>query len=108
MILSILFNGVLLLLNFWSVAIHEFFAYSKLDMSDIKNCTDVRVRIDNQKQKTIKRFIVPLLIKQIAFTATKVNLVNHIEVQKKRFSYNKDKKDFTVIPYPVGETIQFY
>ena len=34
--------------------------------------------------------------------------MNHIEVQKKRFSYNKDKKNFTVIPYPVGETIQFY
>jgi hypothetical protein len=63
MILSIVFNGVLLLLNFWSVSIHEFFAYNTLDMADIKNCTDVRVRIDNQKQKTIKRFIVPLLIK---------------------------------------------
>ena len=33
LILAIAFNGVLLLLNFWSVAAHEFFAYRILDKS---------------------------------------------------------------------------
>jgi hypothetical protein len=33
LILSIAFNGVLLLSNFWSVAAHEFFAYRILDSS---------------------------------------------------------------------------
>jgi hypothetical protein len=30
LILAVGFNGVLLLLNFWSVAAHEFYAYSSL------------------------------------------------------------------------------
>jgi len=47
MILSIIFNGVLLLLNFWSVDIHKKFAYFTLDMSRIDICTDVAVKIDN-------------------------------------------------------------
>ena len=47
MILSIVFNGVLLLLNFWSIPIHEFFAYSTLEAARIDICTDVRVKIDN-------------------------------------------------------------
>lgn len=49
-----------------------------------------------------------MLVKLLTMQPGKVNKVNHIEVMKKRFSYNKEKKNFTVIPYPVNETIQFY
>ena len=35
LVLGIIFNGVLLLLNHWSVSAHETFAYMKLDDSQI-------------------------------------------------------------------------
>ena len=49
LVLGILFNGVLLLLNHWSVTAHETFAYQKLTDKDVDLCTHVRVRIDNKK-----------------------------------------------------------
>ena len=47
LVLAITFNGVLLLSNFWSVAIHEFFAYYQVDGTDIDTCTNVRVTLHN-------------------------------------------------------------
>ena len=61
LVLAIIFNGVLLLSNFWSVEANEFFAYAKLTDSDIERCTHVKVRINNKKQNVVKRYIVPLL-----------------------------------------------
>ena len=49
LVLGILFNGVLLLSNFWSVDANEFFAYAKLQNNQIEQCTHVKVRIDNRK-----------------------------------------------------------
>ena len=49
LVLGILFNGVLLLSNFWSVVCHEFFAYRSLADDQIESCTHVRVKIDNKK-----------------------------------------------------------
>ena len=49
LVLGIIFNGVLLLLNHWSVSAHESFAYMKLANSDIENCSHVRCRINNKK-----------------------------------------------------------
>lgn len=65
LVLGIMFNGVLLLSNFWSVDAHEFFAYAKLQSNQIESCTHVKVRIHNKKQNVIKRYIVPLMTKSI-------------------------------------------
>ena len=61
LVLGIMFNGVLLLSNFWSVDANEFFAYANLKNDQIERCTHVKVRIDNRKQNVIKRYIVPLI-----------------------------------------------
>ena len=95
LILAVAFNGVLLLSNFWSVKAHEFFAYSALDPSCIEQCTQVKVTVNNQKQNSIKHFILPLLTKAIEIAPGKVSKANHVEVQKKRFNYSKEKKTFT-------------
>jgi hypothetical protein len=108
LILAIAFNGVLLLSNFWSVAAHEFFAYRVLDSSQIEQCTSVRTTVTNHKQKTTKRFIVPLLTKALETSPGKVNKANQVEVQKKRFSFSKDRKTFSQIPYPVSQSIESY
>jgi cation-transporting ATPase 13A1 len=107
LVLSIVFNGVLLLSNFWSVDAHEFFAYAKLKDGDIENCTHVKVKIDNKKQNVIKRYIVPLLHKKMELGG-KVNKATQIEIMKKTFIFKKDKKTFSPIPYPVTETIEHY
>ena len=72
LILAIAFNGVLLLSNFWSVKAHEFFAYKILKDSQIDLCTNVRTTITNHKQKTTKRFIIPLLTKALETSPGKV------------------------------------
>jgi len=47
LVLAITFNGVLLLSNSWSVNIHEFFGFSKVDPTKIDDCTHVRVTVTN-------------------------------------------------------------
>jgi hypothetical protein len=47
LILAITFNGVLLLLNFWSVNIHELFGFVQVDAAKIEECTHVRVTMTN-------------------------------------------------------------
>jgi magnesium-transporting ATPase (P-type) len=54
LILAVGFNGVLLLLNFWSVAAHEFYAYGSLPDKAIEQCTHVKAKVDNKKQNTTK------------------------------------------------------
>lgn len=54
LILAIGFNGVLLLLNYWSVAVHEFYAYQRLSNSQIELCTHIKARVINKKQNTTK------------------------------------------------------
>jgi hypothetical protein len=49
LILAIAFNGVLLLLNFWSVAAHEFFAYRTIGPNMIDKCSHVKAIVNNKK-----------------------------------------------------------
>jgi hypothetical protein len=107
-ILSIAVNGVFVLCNFWSVNWNEFCAYAQLADDQIEKCTHVRVNVDNRKQNTIKRFIVPLIVRSVILENQAVNKANQIEIQKKKFIYNKGKKTFTVIPYPIDESIGYY
>ena len=107
-IMSIAVNGVFVLANFWSVGWNNFCAYGKVSDDRIDQCTHVKVVVDNRKQNTIKRFIVPLLVKSVILASGKVNKANQIEIQKKKFIYSKDRKTFTVIPYPIDETIGYY
>ena len=60
LILAIFVNGVLLLLNHWSVQAHQFYAYTVLPDAAIERCTHVKAKIFNPKQNTRKQFIVPL------------------------------------------------
>jgi cation-transporting ATPase 13A1 len=38
----------------------------------------------------------------------KINKSNQVELQKKKFIYNQERKSFSQIPYVVKETIEFY
>lgn len=62
LILAIFVNGVLLLLNHWSVPVHQFYAYSIIGNDKIETCTHVKAKITNQKQNTMKSFITPIII----------------------------------------------
>lgn len=79
-ILSIAVNGVLILANYWSVKWNEYCAFSLVADDQIEQCTHVRVKVDNKKQNTIKRFIVPLLTKSVIIASGKVNKANQIEI----------------------------
>lgn len=108
LILTILVNGIILLLNHWSVACHEFFAYNNLKAYQIEKCSHVKVIVDNRKQNVIKRHIVPIIIHQVELVPGKVSIAYQVEVQKKRFSYSLERKTFSQIPYPISDTIEFY
>jgi len=108
LVMTVLLNGVLLLANFWSVAYHEAIAYKNLQGHQIEKCSHVRVRVDNKKQNVVKRFIVPIQVKTLQMGPGNVIVAHQIEVQKKKFSYSKEKKTFSQIPYPVDDTIEFY
>lgn len=49
LILATALNGVLLLLNFWSVAAHEFYAYSHLKPGQIEQTSHVKAVVVNKK-----------------------------------------------------------
>lgn len=108
LILAVALNGVLLLLNFWSVAAHEFYAYSALASNQIEKCTHVKAKVVNKKQNTVKQFIVPLIVQSVQLAPGKINKSNQVELQKKKFIFSQDKKTFTQIPYPVKDTIELY
>ena len=48
------------------------------------------------------------MFKSIEFQKGKVSKATQIEVLKKKFIFNKDKKTFTQLPYPVSDTIEYY
>lgn len=108
LILAVGFNGVLLLTNYWSVAAHQFYAYQKLNNSQIELCTHVKAVVCNKKQNTTKMFIVPLIVQSVQLVPGKINKSNQVELQKKKFIFSTDKKMFQSIPYPIKDTISFY
>ena len=65
LILVTLANSVLLLCNHWSVNYHETICYKQLKGEEISKCTHVKVRIENRKQNSVKRFIVPIIERPI-------------------------------------------
>lgn len=80
LILVVAFNGVLLLSNFWSVAANEFFAYKHLDGSKIIDCTHVKCKVNNKKQNIVKRYIVPLIRKNVEISEGKVSKAIQVEI----------------------------
>ena len=73
LILTVAVNGVLLLLNHWSIGANQFYAYSKLKPHQIDRCTHVRAVVTNKKQNTVKQFIVPLIVQATQLSSGKVN-----------------------------------
>ena len=105
LILTITLISVIFLLNFWSVGAHVFLQYKTLDSAskpNIEKCTHVRIKIENQKQHTVKRYIVPIKVNMIPTGNGLVNKTYQIELNKKRMLFNAEKKNFTPIPFPVG------
>ena len=51
---------------------------------------------------------MPIIVKTMEISPGNVIIAHQVEVQKKKFSYSKDKKTFTQIPYPVDDAIEFY
>jgi hypothetical protein len=62
-----------LLLNFWSVNANVFFGFSKLSPGDIANCTHVKIKLENKKQHTVKRYIVPIIANTVVTSKGLVN-----------------------------------
>ena len=65
------------------------------------------MRINNKKQSIVKMFIVPILIKTMDLDGN-VIVAHQVEVQKKKFSYSKERKTFSSIPYPIDDTLEYY
>ena len=88
-----------------------FLSYKVLPSNDktmIDECTHVRIRLDNKKQHTVKRYIVPIIINKVATSSGVVNKVYQVEFNKKRLLYNSERKTFAPIPFPINDTIEFY
>jgi len=63
---AITFHSLMFFINFWNADINILFCYSKLGESDeMASCTDVWVKIENKKQETTKKIIVPLLSESV-------------------------------------------
>lgn len=88
-----------------------FLSYQTLqnnEKSTIERCTHVRIRLENRKQHTVKRYIVPIIINKVATSSGVVNKVYQLEFSKKRLLYNSERKTFSAIPFPIKESIDFY
>jgi hypothetical protein len=73
LILAISLHSLFLLLNFWSVNANVFFGFSKLSPGDIANCTHVKIKLENKKQHTVKRYIVPIIANTVVTSKGLVN-----------------------------------
>ncbi len=51
---------------------------------------------------------MPLVVQSVQLAEGKINKSNQVELQKKKFIYNQERKSFSQIPYLVKETIEFY
>ena len=97
LILSVTLVCLIFLLNYWSVNAHVFLSYQTLpnnDKSTIEICTHVRIRLENRKQHTVKRYIVPIIINKVATSSGIVNKVYQLEFSKKRLLYSSERKTF--------------
>jgi len=68
----------------------------------------VKIKLENTKQHTVKRYIVPVLLNQVITQNGQANKTYSLEYSKKKMLYSPDKKTFLPIPYPIKESIGFY
>ena len=108
MLAAVTFVMLLFLMNFWSVNANVFLEYSTLNPGQIDKCTHVKVKLENKKSHTVRRYIVPIIINSIATQSGLVNKTYQIEISKKRLLYSNDRKTFTYIPFPIKEPIEIY
>jgi cation-transporting ATPase 13A1 len=67
----------------------------------------VRVTVRNLKQATIKHFITPLIVEQVAIE-NKISKSFQLEIQKKKFIYKAAEQRFYTIDYPTQDLIGDY
>ena len=100
--LAITFHSLMFFINFWNADINVLFAYTKLaEDANVSDSSHIWVKIENKKQNTIKKFIVPLLSNSVEITPGKLQTVYSIEVMKKRMLWSNEKRLFQPIPYPI-------
>lgn len=75
---------------------------------NIQECTHIWVKIENKKQETVKKMIVPLLSTSVEITPGNLQTVHSIEIMKKRMLWSNQLRIFQAIPYPTKETIEHY
>jgi hypothetical protein len=58
---AVTFHSLMFFINFWSADLNILFCFDKLGENDeMASCTNVWVKIENKKQETTKKIIVPL------------------------------------------------
>jgi|TARA_B110000285_G_scaffold234714_1_gene312670 hypothetical protein len=89
LVLAITVHSLMFFINFWNADINVLFAYTKLsDECNIQECTDIWVKIENLKQNTVKKVIVPLLTLSTEITPGNLQTVYSIEIMKKRMLWS--------------------
>jgi hypothetical protein len=69
LVLAITVHSLMFFINFWNADINVLFAFRVLpDDCNIQEATEVWVKIENKKQNTIKKHIVPLLSTSVEIT----------------------------------------
>lgn len=109
LILAITVHSLMFFINFWNADINVLFAFTKLaEDVNIQECTHIWVKIENKKQETVKKMIVPLLSTSVEITPGNLQTVHSIEIMKKRMLWSNQLRIFQAIPYPTKETIEHY
>lgn len=106
---AVTFHSLMFFINFWNADINILFCYNKLgDNDELASCTDVWVKIENKKQETTKKIIVPLLSESVEISPGQLQTVYNVEVMKKRMLWSNEARTFRAIPYPVKDSVEFY
>ena len=74
----------------------------------MEKCSHVRIRLENLKQHTVKRYIVPIITNTVVTSTGQLTKTYQIEFNKKRMLFNAEKKTFAQIPFPIHDTIEQY
>lgn len=102
------FHSLMFFVNFWSADINVYFSFSTLKDSQVGQCSHVWVKVENLKQGTTKKLVVPIESVSLEVTPGNLQTVYSIEIMKKRMLWSNDRKTFQAIPYPTKEPIEFY
>jgi len=106
---AVTFHSLMFFINFWNADINVMFCYTNFgEGGDITTASHIWVKIENKKQDTVKKIIVPVLTESVEIAPGKLQTVYNIEIMKKRMLWSNEKGAFQSIPFPIKENIEFY